>query len=271
MQSTIFSGSWYDGDKKPGGFENSASASYRLNVATFQGSVLCASFAILEKYNLTGRNELYDSIKSHEVVLTKIYYDCTLSPELTEQCLRKGYLIYKMKFEFFNFVFFTDIPKPMSAFTAYFTPFEGITWILIVSCCTVITGFLTIGAYEKKGLQKTIGFNLFLVTCLLLNQTEGGIHRIIGRNRVKIPVLLAWLFGCFILMSNIYGGEIYSSLTVPGLPKLPETLLGAIASGMTVWTCADYTETGSASISRSVLLDQIIPEVVSSNYSSPLI
>lgn len=110
-----------------------------------------------------------------------------------------------------------------------------------------------------------LSLTLIDVSFLLLSQSNGGrIFQDFLRTRTSTPLLTGWLFVCFILMSSIYGGEIFSTLTVTDPPHVPRTTEDLAEFNLPIFTADRYSFRGdNFMVQFSFLEKRILPQLVS--------
>ncbi|OXA53443.1 hypothetical protein Fcan01_11412 [Folsomia candida] len=96
------------------------------------------------------------------------------------------------------------------------------------------------------------------VICMLMRQINGEGLKIFNNNWVGVPIVTVWmLFGCNLIMDQLYTGEIFSCLTAMTQPPVPTTFSGLIDSDLHFVTSSWYaTGVGTQS---SMLQGKIIP------------
>jgi hypothetical protein len=131
----------------------------------------------------------------------------------------------------------------MDSLSAFISPFDTPTWIsLIVSCAGIII-VLQVCRNSDNNLTKFlkgVSYDSFRVVCFLLGQVNGNIEtvfRIRGKSGVSgVMLVIGWFFGAYILMSNLYGGSLFSAFVVPQIPPVPTNFEELVHSNLTVLT-----------------------------------
>lgn len=161
-----------------------------------------------------------------------------------------------MNFEKTKFSVVTVFPSVENNFGTFMLPFDTTTWILIVISSVMISILVRISVSDsgfgyRFTLKEHISHDLYDVGALLLG--HGGsddFSKIFANRRVAVVISTVWFFGCYILMANLYKGSIFSFLTVPVLPNVPETIEQLLSSNIPILTT---TSSGSylVSLNRS--------------------
>ncbi|OXA44758.1 hypothetical protein Fcan01_20729 [Folsomia candida] len=164
----------------------------------------------------------------------------------------------------FGFEIVTQFPSSIDNFNVFLSPFDKTTWMLIVLSCVIITIVLQFDTSDKEIRVPPI-FEFIRVAAILLGQIGGNLLHSYKSTRVSRTVFPVWLFGCYILMTNLYQGSIFSFLTVSVPPIVPETLRALAESGYLIVTTSHYSYTLNYSTLsyHSLLKDGIIPEIMS--------
>lgn len=152
----------------------------------------------------------------------------------------------------------THPPTAVTTFSSLFSPFDGPTWIcLIVSLSTALAGIQLLPYFHAANLKTitkdVIGGFLNIFVLLFSQSCDGRMFRI-GN---AAPLVAGWLFICFILMNNLYGGEIFASLTVTPPPNVPRTIHELAESKLQIFTGSWHAFPNA----RSNLHDSIIPQL----------
>lgn len=174
--------------------------------------------------------------------------------------------IYRLKYEPYEFVVVTDVPKPLSSFNAFISPLDKATWVMVLSSCVTITTVIRLKCVAVEdtyqALIDSVGGHIFRVVSHIFNQNCGNIFPKSINTRMTQPLMGGWIFACFILMHNVYNGEIFSCLTVRDTPKVPKTMEGLAVSKIRILTTAAYyLDQHSSTNIGSILKHDIIPDL----------
>lgn len=115
---------------------------------------------------------------------------------------------------------------------------------------------------KESGWKAVALSTIYKVTALLFSQSY---DNIVPKSEQKTtfgtPLLTGWFFGCFILMTNLYSGEIFSCLSLSYPLQVPRTLDALVDSGVIIVTqSAFYNTMFRDSSLLSTLKDKIIPD-----------
>ncbi|OXA48987.1 hypothetical protein Fcan01_16788 [Folsomia candida] len=219
------------------------------------GILSCILQTLGIKHNFTGINEdlshLLKGLTRKRVILT-FAPNMLLTSEIYHLAKFRSE-IYDVAMAPYKFAVFTTLPSPMTNYAAFVSPIDEITWFLILLSSIAVT----VPIYLQRVNLRPFFRDLFKVGALLLNQVEGNFS-------IKMfPLMTTWFFACYILMSNLYGGEIFSYLTVTQLPTLPTNLADLAESGMSILTSSSYStltkNKRSTRVQRSILKSSLIP------------
>lgn len=158
----------------------------------------CYTVTLADKYNLTlvNRDSHVDwsrEVKSFGIALTILAY--STHPE--------DY-IYRIQFEFYNFITVTNPASFANRMTTFTSPFDRETWTcLLVSAVTMVAylGWVEWSGAKKDslvGLANILQDKGITVTSILLGQVGGSLRK------VDLVTLIFLLFGAFFLMMNLY-------------------------------------------------------------------
>lgn len=249
----------------------------------YGGKESCVLSALTEKHNLSIVTEQSSTTHQGSLVAT-IYLNILLKDYLTVELYYYMDVCHFLEFKPFQFFVLTDLPSSMGSIAAFISPFDRLTWILILSSCIGVTMVIetkrvsSTSSKMKNGqtclvLIKSSAANLFKVSALFFNQIAGNLFPNRLKTFASIPLLCGWIFGCFILTNNLYGGAIFSCLTVSDLPQVPRTLEELADSNLFIQTSAYFISnpSGSEYVAESTLRDQIIPDIIQNvNHTSLL-
>ncbi|OXA46677.1 hypothetical protein Fcan01_18158 [Folsomia candida] len=227
-----------------------------LNTTNF-----CPVAVIAEKYNLTllqyhapSNKVSVNPMKSFGIVLyTKI---SNITP--TDY-------IYEVAFKSTNFISVSNPPFHSGGVDTFVTPFDIETWTFLLLTAISAAGILTAASPHVSSTTFLVADKFLAVTCILLGQVgESG-----GRSyrTVKAGLVLAtlWLLGNLVLMGNLYQGSIYSCLAVPIPSPVPSGVEDLVNWDASIIAPDTRDHVGN----ESYLLNQIIPELISTSGQNP--
>lgn len=211
-----------------------------------------------EKYNLTIKNS-HDAMKTEESFFSFIFWAGIFDLGVNHNPNQQIYWIEQEKFAFFVV---TTRSETFDGFLALLSPLDALSWM-----ATLISGLIVVAipmlssvsceAKINKVLAELIN-NLFSVIGIFFNQTWGW-SEVLKKSGLTLG---CWSFASFIL-SDLYGEEIYSSLTAPSLPNVPNTLESLVESNLSTLTISYFIASYSGeSHTLSVLRDKIIRDLI---------
>ncbi len=208
---------------------------------------LCMGYILREKFNFTLMED-EDMYAGRGQYLYGGYFSSLLNGGLSTLERKNFGGIFGLSFEKFEFSVVTEFPSMANSFATFLLPFDTVTWILIVVSIITISCLLPIsvsysGFEYRFVLRGWIQDQIYAVFCLLLGQSGAGdVTRVFGNKGVAVLTSSAWLFGCYILMENLYQGSIFSYLTVPEFPIVPKTMNELLSSRIPVMTTSFVSE-----------------------------
>lgn len=120
-----------------------------------------------------------------------------------------------------------------------FAPFDLITWLCIVAsgiCSTLVMKFLI----QLTHLDQYLGTRiLFFHICLFLNQTGDSSVRRLFRPFWSFAPYIAMTYFITLFLNNLYGGELYSSLSITPNPNNIHDMNELIAAGIPLLSTAE--------------------------------
>jgi hypothetical protein len=153
----------------------------------------------------------------------------------------------------------------MDSLSAFISPFDTPTWISLIVSCAGIIGALQVCRNSDNNLTKFLKgvlYDSFRVVCFLLGQVNGNIEtvfRIRGKSGVSgVMLVIGWFLGAYILMSNLYGGSLFSAFVVP----VPTNFEGLVHSNLTVLTNSYSSDPQDNTMVKSLVKSTIIPELL---------
>lgn len=134
--------------------------------------------------------------------------------------------IYGVTFRYVNFMTVTNPPSTSSGVEAFIKPFDGETWAFLLITIVLVAGFLTRFREENNhsSYVLTVVDRFITVACILLGQVGDSTGKVFSSVKVSLILVILWLYGNFLVTSNLYQGSIYSLLTVPSPPNIPESV-----------------------------------------------
>lgn len=233
----------------PSTFHFDKEGSCRANIKYFEryaGGQLCMVYILRDKFNYTIFDETEIIDKTAVLHFYVAYFYHTLNG-LSSRNDNAG--LYGFTFEKFKFSIVTEFPSMANSFTTFLLPFDGITWFLLlvsiamISCLVPISVSIFSGFEHQFGLRNFVQDQIFEVFVPLLGQSgSGDIRQIFGNQLTAVITCSTWLFGCYILMENLYQGSIFSYLTVPEFPNVPKTMNELLESHIPVLTTTYMSE-----------------------------
>lgn len=173
--------------------------------------------------------------------------------------------VYQVKFVPINFITVTMPPGWSHLFPR--------STCLLVSVISV-SGFLeilTINEASQNSLTchlATIVDKFIAVTCIFLGQDGESSGSACHTRKITMIILIIWLFGNFILMSNFYQGSIYSCLAVLFPPETPRDVETLAKWNIPMVAMDKYDlDTGEQ---QTLLHDDIIPKLISNGTQNPI-
>ncbi|OXA48666.1 hypothetical protein Fcan01_16734 [Folsomia candida] len=222
------------------------------------GELSCILQTLGLKYNFTAKNE--DAIGTRDHVILIFSSDLLLRATEFHFMHKFRSEVYDLVMTGYKFSVFTTLTSPMTNFAAFFSPFDVATWLLILLSSVAVTVPVYLQDKIWGKIRHKFFKHLFKIIVLLLNQVDGNVSKV-------FPLMTTWFFGCYILMSNLYGGKIFSYLTVTEIPSLPTSTNDLAQSGITLLTTSSYyarTVNGSTPyVEKSILKSSLIPEMLS--------
>lgn len=181
-------------------FKNNCGPNYH----TFLGGTrqFCVLSALTVKHNLTTASKI--TVTNRNSLLAGFFIFKFLPDYRTIQRYPEDY--YLLEFEPFQFFVFTRVPSAMGSFTAFLSPFDELTWMLMFTSCICVTVVVEIKHVSnsfsslKNGhgwtfLMKSVMTNLFKVSALFFNQIAGNLFPKGLTTLASIPLLCGWIFG----------------------------------------------------------------------------
>lgn len=145
--------------------------------------------------------------------------------------------MFQMALDNFVFAVTTKIPSsPIGGnddVGALFSPFNRFTWSCLLLSCVLIAG-LNMYRNREHSLTPVISIvpEFVSMISLFLGQLGSGLDQIFYREQVPISSMTFCFFGGYILMENLYKGEIFAVLTVQNLPDVPKTFEDLVKSNL---------------------------------------
>ncbi|OXA43217.1 Calsyntenin-2 [Folsomia candida] len=166
---------------------------------------------------------------------------------------------YSVKFKSVQFSIITQYPSGLEGMAAFLYPFSLPVWLALLFGCVTICFVVQVAKEETTLIQVT--FDIINIVALLLGQ--GNSSKICYKRRTfAAPIVTGWLLcGCYVLMENLYTGEIFSYLSAIKPPLVPETLSQLVDSDIPIITISSYSKRGT---SGSTLMTNTIPCILAS-------
>lgn len=184
----------------------------------------CSLYILRQKYNVTYRHWSTMDDMDNQNCYGMIQFSSILSNASIVIVLQNYIPVYHVTFENVRFSIVTSFPSVRNDFATFLLPFDKPTWILLI-VASIMTSTLTLvdvsyfGFVYRFGVKEYLYNHLFQLAALLLGQSANGdVTKIFANKRVSIVISIVWLFGCYILMANLYQGSMFSFLTVPQFP-----------------------------------------------------
>lgn len=220
----------------------------------------CTMSVFQTKYNASLRRRASDNIANFGPSLAAIFNMKVLSnPAQLQKGTAHKHYVFRVEFENLKYAIVTKLPSPMGNFSALFSPFDDWTWFCLLSSLILVTTGVQLQFYFKGQVTNNLTNSVLNLGSLLLNQPCGaGIYE--SCRTTVVPLLGGWAFICFIVMNNLYGGEVFSSLAVTLAPRLPKTTQELAQSSLPIFTKSFFTNRGQTT-KVSILIDTIIPQL----------
>ncbi|OXA39044.1 Glutamate receptor ionotropic, NMDA 2D [Folsomia candida] len=171
---------------------------------------------------------------------------------------KHGFMMpYSVKYNSVQFSIITQYPSGLESMAAFLQPFSPPVWgVLLLGCMTIC---LVVQVTKEDMTLIEVTFDMINIVALLLGQ--GDSSRIChNRRTIAAPIVAVWLLcGCYVIMENLYTGEIFSYLSAIKPPHVPETLSQLVDSDIPIITTSSYLGYGS---SGSILTSNTIPQYI---------
>lgn len=207
----------------------------------------CTISTLRQQFNFTYQHWKVIDKPARQDIFGGISFSTVLLNETLKSMIENNFGMYHVRFEKFKFSVVTSFPSVANNFATFLLPFDSITWILILISTLTISSLVPIsvsysGFGYRNGVIEHICDDLFQITAVLLGQSgKGDMTKIFSNKHLALIVSIVWLFGCYILMENVYQGSIFSFLTVPHFPEVPETIGELLESKIPVLTTTYFT------------------------------
>lgn len=226
-----------------------------------EGDAVSCTMSVLEtKYNLS----LSTTRPKDETEFRRLKVGAELRMDIIDMEYRGRPVLqrftYRIELIRFKFVVVTYPPTAISSFVAIFSPFDGWTWIFLGLSMVGVTAGIQVQSLADEQYTKVGKRQDFLdIAALLLSQTcSGKLFQTRYITGIIIILLMPWTLICFILLNNLYGGEVFASLTVTSLPNVPRSLEQLAVSNLPIFTTTSFSRRG---VQNSSLTWRIIPEL----------
>lgn len=219
----------------------------------------CPVATIAEKYNLT----LLQDTGHHKLLFSLRSFGLVIFPRLNNIGLRD--IIYVVRFNSINFVTVTNPPIMAGGIETFVSPFDPETWACLLISVISVAIFLTWSGWKNgdslSSFAGTMVDKIITVTCVFLGYVGDSTGKEYRSRKIVIMLITLWLFGNFILMTNIYQGSIYSLLTILVPPQTPSGVKDLLNWDIPL-IAMDTVYHPITKTHRSYILDHIIPELI---------
>lgn len=238
--------------------------------ANLQFPDFCPIAVIANKYNLTliGNVDYSWYIKLGRHGYGNVFY-------LSDNDTGPAYTVYEVILDEINFVTVTDYPAVASGVESFVSPFDRSTWTFTLMSVLLVGGFFTwLGLREgfrdsSIPLIATIAVDrLIVVTSIFLGQVGDSSGKSYRSGTAALMLVVIWLFGNLVLMANVYQGSIYSCLAVFYPTQTPTGVTDLLNWDVPILEMFAYYNLKTG-VTKSILLDFIIPELIATGEASP--
>lgn len=187
------------------------------NFDIYDDAFHCMALTLGVKYNFTIRSNVANFI-SKIGIFTQ-----------TRDSVLGGFSVSKSLLNPYKFVIITNFPSAMNSFEAFTSPFDEITWVLILISCISFEFFLTTDHLlfhsEQKENRNRLFEGMLNIVCSLIGQVSDNAMNLFHSKKGGGLIWILWLlFGSYFLMNNLYQGSVYSYLTVILPAPVPKTM-----------------------------------------------
>ncbi|OXA41027.1 hypothetical protein Fcan01_24402 [Folsomia candida] len=200
-------------------------------------------------------------------------YDCNLilSASTLATILQSKSILYSLTVHAIKFIVVTQYAAPFKDMGALLIPFESEVWWGLIVFGALISIIISLNQNTTTSLEILIQGtrNFISVYAYLLRQTGGDWLTKFTRKSSGMYIVAVWLLcGCLLVTDNLYTGSIFSILSAPKHPRVPERFDELVNSDLQIMTTGtNYV--GDSKEKRSTLSDVFIPNLLKYLDSKP--
>lgn len=199
------------------------------------------------------------TLEWHNALFKHEYSDVLNYPRVY-RVLERDRFPFSLSFHVVKFIV-RQYPTTFNSMDAFLTPFESEVWcaLLVFSVIIALIIPLSHDTTISPGILTLAAWNLISVNTNLLRQTGGYWLSNFKSKRAGVCIITVWLLcGCSLTTDNLYTGSIFSILSAPSTPRVPEMFQDLANSDLSIVTRNNRIRNGEQ---FSLLAHQLIPTV----------